>query len=170
MPQAAAKLDGERLVLEPLRVTHADEMAAVLDDAALHTFTGGEPATPEQLRSRYARQVVGHSADGSEQWLNWIARDRATGAAVGYVQATVTEHEGQRSADVAWVVGVPHQGRGYAGEAAQLMADWLRREGVDVITAHVHPDHPASNAVARRLGLRPTDAMVDGEVRWTSAS
>ena len=170
MLPGAPSLEGERLVLEPLRVAHADEMAGVLDDPALHTFTGGEPATPEQLRSRYAKQVVGHSADGCEQWLNWVARDRTSGAAVGYVQATVTEHDGQRSADVAWVVGVPHQGHGYASEAAKLMVGWLREQGVAAVTAHVHPDHPASNSVARRLGLRPTDTTVDGEVRWTSAS
>jgi len=38
------RLEGDRLVLEPLRVEHAQEMAVVLDDMALHTFTSGEPA------------------------------------------------------------------------------------------------------------------------------
>jgi RimJ/RimL family protein N-acetyltransferase len=162
----AQPLEGDRLVLEPLRVAHADEMAAVLDDPALHTFIGGEPATHEQLRSRYANQVVGHSADGSQRWLNWVARDRASGAAVGYVQATVTGPADRLGADVAWVVAVPHQRRGYAREAAKLMTDWLRDQGVDVVTAHVHPDHCASISVADWLGLRPTDTIVDGEVRW----
>ncbi len=164
----AQALDGDRLVLEPLRVGHADELAAVLDDPALHTFIGGEPATREQLRGRYAKQVVGRSADGSERWLNWVARDRASGAAVGYVQATVTDRDAERSADVAWVIGVPHQGHGYAREAARLMVDWLREQGVRIITAHVHPDHPASNSVARWLGLSPTETLVDREVRWQS--
>jgi RimJ/RimL family protein N-acetyltransferase len=162
----AESLDGDRLVLEPLRVAHADEMAALLDAPALHTFIGGEPATHEQLRSRYAAQVAGQSADGSERWLNWVARDRASGEAVGYVQATVTGQDDHLSADVAWVIAVPHQGHGYAREAAKLMVDWLRDQGVDVVTAHVHPAHHASNSVARRIGLRPTDTLVDGEVRW----
>jgi RimJ/RimL family protein N-acetyltransferase len=162
----AQLVEGDRLVLEPLRVAHADEMAALLDDPALHTFIGGEPATQEQLRGRYATQVEGRSADGSEQWFNWVARERAIGDAVGYVQATVTNGDDRYSADVAWVIAVPHQGRGYAREAAKLMADWLRERGVDVITAHVHQDHDASNSVARWIGLRPTDTLVDGEVRW----
>ncbi|RII89234.1 GNAT family N-acetyltransferase, partial [Clavibacter michiganensis] len=41
-----------------------------------------------------------------------------------------------------------------------------REDGVGVVRAHIHPDHAASEAVARRLGLAPTDERVDGEVRW----
>jgi len=32
----------------------------------------------------------------------------------------------------------------------------------------VHPDHAASQGVARAIGLGPTRTMVDGEVRWES--
>jgi hypothetical protein len=53
-PIAAARLD-----LLPLRAEHAAEMAAVLADPALHEFTGGTPASPEALRSRYERLVAG---------------------------------------------------------------------------------------------------------------
>ena len=44
-----------RLDLLPLRVEHAAEMAEVLADPALHTFTGGTPYSPEALRARYER-------------------------------------------------------------------------------------------------------------------
>jgi RimJ/RimL family protein N-acetyltransferase len=162
----ATPLAGERLDLEPLRVEHAEEMAPVLGDPALHTFTGGEPATIDELRSRYARQVVGRSADGSERWLNWIVRRRDDAQVIGFVQATVADHDQQRRTEVAWVIGTAYQGHGYAGEAARLMIDWLRRSGLGPIVAHIHPDHGASAAVARRLGLGPTDELVDGEVRW----
>jgi len=164
-------LSGPSLVLEPLRISHADEMAPLLNDRALHTFIGGSPDTLEQLSERYARQVRGRSPDGSEQWLNWIVRRTDTGEAVGTVQATVakvarTASEDQRTAEVAWVIARPHQRRGYAREAAQLMATWLRRNGVGVLIAHIHPEHVASATVARSLGLAPTDVIVDGEVRW----
>ena len=47
-------------MLEPLRVEHADEMVAVLDDPQLHTYIGGgAPATLDELTATYARQVVG---------------------------------------------------------------------------------------------------------------
>jgi RimJ/RimL family protein N-acetyltransferase len=35
--------------------------------------------------------------------------------------------------------------------------------------ANIHPDHGASAAVARHLGLAPTDEFDDGEVRWVGA-
>jgi hypothetical protein len=109
----AQPLCSERLVLEPLRVEHADEMAPLLDDPTLHTFTGGKPATLEELRSRYARQVVGQPPDGSQHWLNWIVRRRDDGQAVGFVQATISEQNGDLTADVAWVVAVSQQRSGY---------------------------------------------------------
>ncbi|MFC0507154.1 GNAT family N-acetyltransferase [Micromonospora costi] len=162
----AEPIETERLVLEPLRVEHADEMAPLLRDERLHEFVGGRPATPKELRSRYARQSVGRSPDGAEGWLNWILRHRETGDAVGYVQATVRLDGERPVAELAWVVISPEQGRGYAAEAAAGMIGWLDQQGVTALIAHVHPDHRASARVAERLGLRATDVLVDGERRW----
>ncbi len=107
--------------------------------------------------------MVGHSPDGTETWLNWMVRRRDTGELVGIAQATVVG----TMADLAWVVAVPHQGRGYAREAALAVRDHLARTGVVGFTAHIHPDNDASAGVARALGLVPTGAVVDGEIRWT---
>ena len=154
----------DRLDLVPLQSTDADEMASVLADEDLYAFIGGGPPTMEDLRSRYERQAVGRSPDGNQEWLNWTVRLRLSGQAVGFVQATV--EQGGRVADVAWLVGVPWQGRGYAGEAAQRLAAWLEEQGVRIITAHVHPEHAASAAVAARAGLRPTAEIENGERTW----
>ena len=54
----------ERLELEPLTVEHAAELAPVLDDAALHEFTGGAPLAPAALAARYARLAERRSPDG----------------------------------------------------------------------------------------------------------
>ncbi len=121
---AIARLESDRLVLEPLRVEHAEELAPVLDDPALHEFIGGRPASAARLRARFARQVAGRSPDGRERWLNWVVRLRASGAAVGTVQATVRRDAGQRYADLAWVIARAYQGQGLAKEAAGVMARW----------------------------------------------
>jgi RimJ/RimL family protein N-acetyltransferase len=162
---AAEPVSTARLELEPLRISHAAEAARAFADERLHTFTGGSPADEAALRDRYARQLRGHSPDGDATWLNWMVRRRDTRELVGTVQATVTAE----AADVAWVVSVPHQGSGFAREAAGAMTGWLRDRGVRRFTAHVHPDHAASSAVARGLGLLPTDVVVDGEICWTGA-
>ncbi len=158
-------LEGRRLRLEPLRVGHAAEMAIVLGDPDLHLFTGGAPATREELVQTYTRQVAG-PPDGSQQWLNWIVRRRADDQAVGTVQATIGRADGRVVAEVAWVVGTAYQGNGYATEAAQLMVEWIRAKAEVTVIAHVHPDHEASASVARSVGLSPTETVVDGEVRW----
>ena len=48
------------------------------------------------------------------------------------------------AAELAWVVAVPHQGRGYAREAALAVRDRLRDAGVTGFSAYIHPDHTAS--------------------------
>jgi RimJ/RimL family protein N-acetyltransferase len=159
-----SSISGPRLTLESLREEHADEMFPLLNDASLHTFTGGGPSTLAQLRDRYRRQVAGHSPDGTQRWLNWVVRRREDGQAVGTLQATVTGEQ----AEVAWVVASPYQGRGFAREAAEAMVGWLREQGVTTLVAHVHPDHKASARVAAALGLSATATVVDGEIRWQS--
>ncbi|HEY1711890.1 MAG TPA: hypothetical protein VGG07_03255, partial [Solirubrobacteraceae bacterium] len=74
---ALVVLQTARLELEPLTATHAQEMAPVLADERLYTFTGGRPPTLGELRARYARQVKGRSPDGVEGWSNWILRRRS---------------------------------------------------------------------------------------------
>lgn len=155
-----------RYALEPLVVAHAREMVGVLADPALYRFTGGEPPSAAALEVRFARQAAGRSPDGTARWLVWILRERGSGRAAGFVQATVTDEGAARAAAVAWLVGTAAQGSGAAAECAGAMVAWLRGEGVGIVRADIHPDHAASEAVARRLGLAPTDVRVDGEVRW----
>jgi RimJ/RimL family protein N-acetyltransferase len=164
-----APIETERLVLTPLREDDADEMVGVLASPTLYAFTGGEPPTRSDLRRRYAATAVGHSPDLAQEWLNWIVRLRDhAGTAVGTVQATV-DLEGRR-AEVAWVIGAEGQGRGYATESAAALVHALVEAGVSSVVAHVHPDHAASEAVARSCGLTPTEELHDGERRWELTS
>lgn len=162
-------IETARLVLEPLTVPVADEMFALLSDPVLYEYTGGQPPTLEQLREQYSFQVAGKSADGQQQWLNWIIRWQISAEPAGYVQATVENIQGVLTAEIAWVVGVAHQRQGVAVEASAGMIDWLSTSGVRKIVAHIHPDHEASMLVARRLELLQTDSQADGEVRLDRA-
>lgn len=158
------RIASARLSLVPLSVADAGEMVKVLSEPALYEFTGGAPPSLAELRARYERQTAGRSPDGSQEWRNWIIRSAPGGEAVGYVQATITG-SGAR-AEIAWLVGVDWQGRGYAAEAARALAGWLDSRGVTSIQAHIHPGHAASAAVARRAGLLPTGRFDDGERLW----
>jgi RimJ/RimL family protein N-acetyltransferase len=158
------RIPSARICLVPLTVTDAGEMVRVLSAESLYTFTGGSPPTLDELRARYARQAAGRSPDGSQEWRNWIIRREPGGQAVGYLQATIMD-SGTR-AEIAWMVGVDWQGRGYAAEAARALVAWLDSRGIKTVQAHIHPRHAASAAVARRAGLLPTGHIDDGEELW----
>jgi RimJ/RimL family protein N-acetyltransferase len=128
-------------------------------DEAMYRFTGGSAPTLEQLRDRIVRQT-GPTPEGTT-WLNWVVR--ADGVAVGTVQATVVGD----GAEVAWEVGVPWQGHGYASEAATAMVDHLVRSGVRPVTANIHPDHAASQRVATAAGLQLTADWIGHEQVWS---
>lgn len=176
---AAECLTTPRLRLEPLRVGHADEAAVTFADPALYTFIGGEPPIEAQLRARYERQVIGHSPDGSQGWLNWMIRQPESEHLIGTVQATLQSmgtvtgtvdalDDAELVAELAWVVATGHQGHGYATEAAGAVMHWLRQHQITRFRAHIHPHHQASQRVAQNLSLAPTDTMSDGETRWVS--
>ena len=85
-------------------------------------------------------------------------------AAVGTIQATLSGSQ----AELAWVVGTAHQGRGYASEAALAVPGLAANPGHDEFIAHIHP---GPRGVGRRGAAprpRPTAARQDGEVRWAS--
>jgi RimJ/RimL family protein N-acetyltransferase len=155
----------ERLTLLPLAVEHAEEMAKALSDPGLHAFIGGTPATPQALRTRYTKLVAG-STDPGVSWCNWVISLRDQSCLVGTVQATIVHHDDGHTADIAWIVGTSWQGEGIASEAARGLVGWLARQAVRTVSAHIHPDHNASAAVAAAAGLTPTNDWHDGEVRW----
>lgn len=156
----------DRLVIEPLTRSHATELFEILNDPQLHEFIGGTPQPLPALTDRYARLESRSSADGAEVWCNWVLRERDTGTAVGTIQATLpTDGPACGPAHVAWTVTRRAQGRGYASEAALSLVEHLRNAGWTVV-ANIHPQHVASQRVARKAGLHPTRHVVDGEIRW----
>lgn len=161
----ASEIESERLTLTPLGPGGAEEMVGVLADERLYEFTGGEPEDAAQLRERFERLAAGSGRD-DETWLNWVVRRRSDDRPVGTVQATIERRDGERTAWVAWVVGVPWQGQGFATEAARALVAWLREQGVWDVAAAVAPGHVASERVAASAGLALTDQIVDGERVW----
>jgi RimJ/RimL family protein N-acetyltransferase len=144
-------------------------MAPVLVDERLYTFIGGPLESLDEVRARYKRLAAG-SVKPDEVWLNWTARRRSDSQLVGAMQATLRRGQVGWRADIAWLIGVPWQNQGLASEAAAALVEWLRSRGVEDIRANIRPEHAASEAVAVRAGLEPTEDEVDGERVWRSDS
>lgn len=154
-PEPAARF---RLI--PQVAAHADEMFALLDDPALHEHEGEPPESLEWLRERFARLESRRSADGSEEWLNWVVQ-LPSGELIGYVQATVSA-SGQ--ADLAYVLGRRHWGRGLASRAVTLMiAELVAHHAVTALSAVLKRSNARSLRLLERLGFTPAPAALERE-------
>lgn len=114
-------LASDGLALEPQTAAHAEEMFAILSDAAIYEFENEPPPSVDWLRARFTKLETRHSRDGTEQWLNWVIRVPSS-RLVGYVQATVRA-DGQ--AYIAYVLCSAFWGQGIARRAVEVMIDEL---------------------------------------------
>lgn len=164
LPDSESVIIATRLELLPQKESHADAMFSVLSSPELYRHTGGSPPISRQaLAGDYRFLEKRRSPDESELWLNWIVHLKDDGP-IGYVQATISDVR----AAIAWVIGARWQGNGYATEAASAMKDWIQDNYAVPIRACVSPNHPASQRVAAKIGLRETDELIEGERVWTS--
>ncbi|MGZ5239074.1 MAG: GNAT family N-acetyltransferase [Caldimonas sp.] len=139
-----------RFVLEPQTVAHADEMFAVLSDPAIYEYENEPPPSLEWLRARFARLESRRSADGQEQWLNWVIR-LASSELIGYVQATLRTNG---RAAIAYEISSRHWGRGLAGEAVQAMiAELVARYRVRELSAVLKRENLRSLRLLQRQGF-----------------
>jgi len=140
------------LTLEPQTAMHAAEMFAVLSDPAIYAYENQPPASVEWLRTRFEKLESRRSADGTEQWLNWVIRIPG-GRLIGYVQATVRP---DGSAAIAYVLASAHWGRGFARRATEAMLDELiERYRVTTFLAVAKLQNAPSLRLLVRLGFAP---------------
>lgn len=77
-----------------------------------------------------------------------------------------------RCAELGYIFGPEHNGKGYATEAAhELLRFGFEELGMHRIVAHADAEHTASQEVMRRIGMRNEAHFVDNEWlkgRWSS--
>ena len=140
-----------RLRLEPQAAAHAQEMFAVLCDPRIYEHENAPPRSLEWLRERFATLESRRSPDGSERWLNWVAR-LSNGEAIGYVQATVST----ASALIAYEFASKWWGRGFAREAVgAVIAELAARYEVRELAAILKRSNERSQRLLERLCFEP---------------
>lgn len=153
------------MLLLPQVAAHADEMFAVLSDPAIYIYENKPPESAAWLRARFTRLEARASADGREQWLNWVLR-LATGELIGFVQATIAHDQ---SAGIAYVLSSAYWGRGLASEAVIAMIAELRGQyGVERVTAVLKRENFRSRRLLTRHGflVDETDMRAELEVAF----
>jgi RimJ/RimL family protein N-acetyltransferase len=141
-------IETELLTLEPQTVAHAAEMFMVLNDPAIYAYENEPPSSLEWLRERFAKLETRVSANGSQQWLNWVIR-LPTSELIGYVQATIFE-EGR--AAIAYELSSAYWGRGLGRHAVGAMiSELVRRYGVRRLSAILVRENIRSRRLLERL-------------------
>lgn len=80
--------------------------------------------------------------------------EKATGAVIGHCGLLEKEIEGRSEIELVYVLAPGVWGRGYATEAGRAIKAYaLASLGCDRLVALIHPDNPASERVAEKLGL-----------------
>lgn len=112
---------GDVLLYSSLDSSHSDELVTLLLNGHVFAFIGGQPPTPERYRKRIQSILSGApTRHPGVKFRNYVVRLAATGELVGTLEATL--HDG--IAEVAYLFGPMHWGKGYA--AAGL--SWLGAE------------------------------------------
>ena len=145
-------IEASTLRLEPLVAAHAAEMFEPMSAVAIYDYMSERPPSSlSALRARYAVLARGQSADGQQQWLNWIVRLRS-GECAGFVQATIYP---ALTADFAFAFAPDHWGRGVAFAACHAALPYLVDDrNVSALFATVDPRNARSVRLLLRLGFR----------------
>jgi RimJ/RimL family protein N-acetyltransferase len=130
-------------------------MFDVLSDPAIYEFEGVPPPSVDRLAAGFRRKESRRSADGREQWLNWVVR-LPGGELAGYVQATVLESGaslvGYEFASRYW-----RQGIGSASVGAML-DELARSYAVHTAVAVLKRANHRSMGLLHHLGFAPGSA------------
>jgi [ribosomal protein S5]-alanine N-acetyltransferase len=136
--------------LEPQGVVHAEALFDVLCDPAIYEFEHQPPASLPWLTARLARLESRASADGSEQWLNWVVR-LPDGEVAGYVQASVPA---TGRASIGYELGSRFWRRGIGRAAVgAMLAELAVGYGVGDVAAVLKAANFRSAALLRSLGF-----------------
>jgi len=161
-----------RLTLRQPSESDAAELLPLVSDARLTTFLAWEPhraieETREMLKSLIQSQQSGAG-------YHWVAL--ANGRLIGLVSLIDVRRRHRTwtldRAELAYWIGCPFQGLGYATEAARAVVEY----GIETLKLHkirvYHAsDNPASGRTVEKLGFRFVGEEVDAfckEQKWHS--
>jgi RimJ/RimL family protein N-acetyltransferase len=146
------------ITLRPLRVTDAEEVAALSSDPDIHRFTMiTRTLTPESSRRR-AR--VAEQAWRSGQAVRFAIRDHDQ-VLLGECSVWFMS---MRTAELADWLGVPARGRGVATAALRLMCRWVVDDfDIGRLQLKTHPDNVGSQRVATKVGFQ-REGLIRGDL------
>ncbi|MDO9709155.1 bifunctional GNAT family N-acetyltransferase/(deoxy)nucleoside triphosphate pyrophosphohydrolase [Paracraurococcus lichenis] len=164
-PPDFAPLRTERLVLRPLRAEDAAALHRLVNDWEVAKTLARVPFPyPRDLADTWIASTWAQIAAGEAWHLAIVGEENGEEVLVGCVGLTLSRD--RSAAELGYWVGRRFWGHGVAPEAAARLCRWaLAHLDIATIRASALKDNPRSQAVLRRIGLRPA-----GEGRRTFLS
>jgi RimJ/RimL family protein N-acetyltransferase len=98
--------------------------------------------------------------DGHTFWAVERKRDKRLLGFCGVVRVREPDTPVAGQLEIGWRLRADAWRRGYGTEAAETVIDWLEWERPgEVLVARIHKDNAASQALARKLGMRRAKAI-----------
>lgn len=159
-------LETERLTLARPTLADLDDSHAMLSDAGVMAFIGGQPILREDAWNKLLRNIGHWTAFG---YGIFTVREKDGGRFLGEVGIAHFARGFGAAFDpfpeAAWILAAQGHGRGYATEAVQAAHAWMAEvHGTERTVCLIHPDNLPSRRVAEKLGYRRF-----GEVRYRDA-
>ena len=154
-PADFAPLRTERLTLRPLRPEDAAALHRLVNDWEVAKTLARVPFPyPRELADTWIASTWAQIAAGEAWHLAIIGEEGGAEHLVGCVGLTLARD--RRTAELGYWVGRRYWGHGVAPEAAGRLCRWaLANLEIAGIRASALKDNPRSQAVLRRVGLRP---------------
>lgn len=146
-------LDGRHVRLEPLRMEHAAELYAALDEDEIWRWVGD--ARPRSLAdmAAYVRRALDLQIRGDH--IPWLTRRRADGAALGTTRYAAIDR-GDRSVEIGWTMLGPAGRRTAANTEAKYLQLRHAFDDVGAIRVWLKTDvlNERSQRAIERIGAR----------------
>ena len=118
-------LETQRLIIEPLTGAHAPALYSLFQDQAIYDYIPQLPPDNVQaLQDRYQKLENTESPDGKQSWLNWAVQLKDEPIYIGRFEATIIKAE--KTAFIAYLLGVDFWNKGYATEACHVVLSELK--------------------------------------------
>jgi RimJ/RimL family protein N-acetyltransferase len=141
-------LETERLRLVAPAARHFDEFAALLADPGFVQHLDLSPLSRNDAHRAFCAMLGHWQLRG---WGGFIVEERASGAFVGRVG--INDWEGWPEPELGWWTIPAKWGRGYAGEAARAVLDFVRRlDRTSRLVSFIRRRNQRSIRVADKLG------------------
>ncbi|MCP5180634.1 MAG: GNAT family N-acetyltransferase [Pseudomonadales bacterium] len=159
-----------RLKLEPLSMRHSDGMFRMWRNSQVQRYSGQaldedgvEIELPAKTPAESDRLIVFWLRAAADGWgFRWAILLGSNHAFIGHVGFNSLAGW----SEIAFHMNPDYWGRGFMTEAAEAAITWRQENGATGIEAFIEPDNRHSIALARRLGMEPTECESAGARRY----